>query len=79
MQKINKPKELWETLKSLGLPSKAASSWDICLKDRNEKVCNDTKNSCIFKRFFSILAQDLVSKLPSSPNVFTESTVDIPL
>ena len=43
-QKINKSKELWKTLKSMGLPSKAASASNICLKDRNEIVFNDTKN-----------------------------------
>ena len=37
-QKINKPKELWKTLKSMDLPSKAASAWNICLKERNEIV-----------------------------------------
>ena len=47
-QKINKPKELWKTLKSMGLPSKAASALNICLKDRNEIVFNDTKNCSIF-------------------------------
>ena len=74
-QKINKPRELWKTLKSMGLPFKAASASSICLKDRNEIVFNDTKNCSIFKSFFSNLAQNLVSKLPPSPNVFTESKV----
>ena len=74
-QKINKPKELWKTLKSMGLPSKAVSPSNICLKDRNEIVFNDTKNCSIFKSFFSNLAQNLVSKPPPSPNVFTESKV----
>ena len=31
-QKINKPKELWKTLKSMGLPSKAVTASNICLK-----------------------------------------------
>ena len=43
-KKINKPKELWKTLKSMGLPSKSASASNICLRDRNEIVFNDTKN-----------------------------------
>ena len=33
---MNKPRELWKTLKSMGLPSKAISPSNICLKDRNE-------------------------------------------
>ena len=53
----------------MGLPS------SICLKERNEIAFNDTKNCSNFKSFFSNLAQYLVSKLPLSPNVFTESKV----
>ena len=34
-QKINKPKELLKTLKSMGLPSKAVTASNICLKDKN--------------------------------------------
>ena len=59
----------------MGLPSKAASASSICLKDKNEIVFNDTKNCSIFKNFLSNLAQNLVSKLPPSLNVFTESKV----
>ena len=43
-QKINKPKELWKTLMSMGLPSKAATASNICLKDKNQIVFNDIKN-----------------------------------
>ena len=59
----------------MGLPSKAASASNICLKDRNEIVFNNTKNCSIFKSFFSNLAQNLVSKPPPSLNVFTESKI----
>ena len=59
----------------MGLLSKAASASNICLKDRNEIVFNDTKNCSIFKSFFSNHAQNLVSKLPHSSNAFTESKV----
>ena len=59
----------------MGLPSKAASASNICLKDRNKIVFNNTKNCSLFKSFFSNLAQNLVSKLPPSPNVFIESKV----
>ena len=48
-QKINKPKKLWKTLKSMGLPSKAASASNICLEDRNEILSNDPKNCSILK------------------------------
>ena len=70
-QKINKPKELWKTLKSMGLPSKAVTASNICLIEKNEIVFNATKNCSIFKNYFSSLAQNLVSKLPLSPDFFT--------
>ena len=59
----------------MGLLSKAASASNCFLKDRNKIVFNDTKYCSIFKSFFFNLAQNLVSKLPPSPNVFTESKV----
>ena len=48
---------------------------NICLKDKNEIVFNATKNGSIFKTYFSGLAQNLVSKLPLLPNIFTESKI----
>ena len=74
-QKINKPNELWKTLKSMGLPSKAVTASNICLKDKNQIVFNDIKNCSIFKNNFSSLAQNLASKLPLLPNIFTESNI----
>ena len=59
----------------MSLSYKAASASNICLKERNEIVFNDTKKYSIFKSFFSNLAQNLGYKLPLSPNVFTESKV----
>ena len=59
----------------MGLSFKAASAWNICLKDKNEIVLDETKNYSIFKSFLSDLVQNLISKLPPSPNVFTESKV----
>ena len=59
----------------LGLPSKAVTASNICLKDKNKIVFNATKNCSIFKNYFSILAHNLVSKLPLSSNIFTESKI----
>ena len=59
----------------MGLPPKVASVSNICLKDKSERVFNDTKNCSIFKSFFSNLAQNWVSKLTLSPDVFIESKV----
>ena len=39
------------------------------------KQFNATKNCSIFKNYFSSLAQDLISKLPLSPNTFIESKI----
>ena len=75
LDKKNKPKEHWKTLKFMDLPSKAVTAPNICLKNRNEVVFNATKKCSIFKNYFSRLAQNLVFKLPSSPNIFTESKV----
>ena len=47
-KKINKTKELWKTLKSMGLSSKAVIASNICLKDKNKIVFNATKNCSIF-------------------------------
>ena len=59
----------------MGLPSKVVKASTICLKDKNETVFNATKDCFIFKNYFSSLAQNLLSKLPLSPNIFTESKV----
>ena len=64
-----------KNLKVSGLPSKAVTASNICLKDKNQIVFNDIKNCSIFKSYFSSFAQKLVSKLPLSPNIFTESKI----
>ena len=75
-QKINKRKKFCKTLKSMGLPSKAVTASNICLKHKNKIVFNTTKNCSIFKNYFPSLAHNLVSKLPFSPNIFTESKIE---
>ncbi|MGY8822307.1 MAG: reverse transcriptase domain-containing protein, partial [Pseudomonadales bacterium] len=72
-QNIGKHKELWKTLKDLGLPNKKSSgSTKVCLKKDNEDVCFDSKsNAEIFMNFFSDLAKNLVCKLPTAPNKYT--------
>ena len=66
-ENIGKPKELWKSLKSLGLPSRRASPSAICL-EKNRTLSFDSKtNSEIFRDFFSNLASDLSKKLPSPP------------
>ena len=71
MQKINKPKELRKTLEPMGLSSKAESASNICLKDKNKIVSDNTKNFSIFKSLYINFAPNLVSKLTPSPNLFS--------
>ena len=59
----------------MGLPSRAVAPSNICLKDKNQIVFNATINFSIFKNHFSSLAQNLMSKLPPFPNIFTEFKV----
>jgi len=55
-QNIGKPKELWKTLKDLGLPNKKSTgSTKVCLKKENGDICFDSNsNSEIFMNFFPI-------------------------
>ena len=61
---IGKPKELWKSLKSLGLPSKESSSAKICLEKDGILSFDPKTNPEIFKDFYSNLANNLVKKLP---------------
>ena len=64
---IGKPEELWKSLKSLGLPSKANSSATICLEKDGILSFDPKTNAEIFKEFYSNLANNLVKKLPTPP------------
>ena len=64
---IGKPKELWKSLKSLGLPSKESSSATICLEKDGILSFDPKTNAEIFKDFYSNLANNLVKKLPTPP------------
>ena len=74
-ENIGKPKELWKTLKSLGLPSKKAPTSKICLKTNDTINFDDSTNASIFKNFYSNLAENLVSKLPTAPKRFETSSL----
>ena len=50
-ENIGKPKELWKSLKPLGLPSKQDKPSKICLKKDGEHCFDDKINSEIFKNF----------------------------
>ena len=74
-ENIGKPKELWKALKSLGLPSKKSSSFNICLAKDNKIHFDDKTNSNTFKEFYCNLASDLVNKLPPPSRKFGMNSV----
>ena len=67
-ENIAKPKELWQTLKQLGLPNKKNSPLNICLKNKNSLLLNSPSIAETFKKYYSSLAENLVLKLPKPPN-----------
>ena len=70
----NKPKDLWNTLKSLGLSSDKARKSKISLKRDGAIQFEALENVNTFKRFCSKLAEDLQEKLPSAPSKSTSLT-----
>ena len=73
---IGKPKELWKSLKSLGLPSKANSAATICLEKDGILSFDPKTNAEIFKDFYSNLANNLVKKLQTPPNKYGKTAVN---
>ena len=63
-QNIGKPKELWKSLKSLGLPAKQKSSSSLCLEIEGNLSFDPKTNTEIFKDFYSNLANSLVKTIP---------------
>ena len=66
----NSPKELWRTLKSLGMSPKGGRQWKISLKENVVVSFDPKKNANIFCRFFSNSADSLLLKLPRPKNKF---------
>ena len=72
---IGKPKELWESLKALGMPSKTVISNFNAIAE-NDTLTYDTRSiSKIFKDFFSNLAKSLLIKIPSPPDKYNLQSV----
>ena len=72
---IGKPKELWESLKALGMPNKTIIS-NFNAIEENDTLTYDTRSiSKIFNNFFSNLANSLLIKLPSSPDKYNLQSV----
>ena len=69
-ENIGKPKELWKTLKALGLPNKVSIATINALED-DKVVKYDPKTiSKIFQTFFSNMAKTLLEKLPPPPKKY---------
>ena len=50
---IAKPSKLWKVLKSIGLPSNANNASNVCLKDENDALVFEPKETCnVFKMFY---------------------------
>ena len=74
-ENAGKPKELWKTLRKLGVPSKEKSMSAISLK-KDGKIVFDTKSICeIFKMFFANLSSNLVKNLPTPTSIFGMDSV----
>ena len=63
-ENISKPKELWNSLKKLGLPSKSGPTSNICLGKKDKVSFDNKENAETFKNFYENLSSDLVNKLP---------------
>ena len=69
-ENIAKQKELWQTLKQLGLPNKKNSPSNTCLKNKNGLLFDSMSIAGTFKKYYSSLAENLVLKLPKPLNNF---------
>ena len=67
---IGKQKELWKTLKTLGLPNKVSIAKINALKDDKVVKYNPKSISKFFQTLFTNMAKTLLQKLPSSPNKY---------
>ena len=62
METIGKPKELWESLKVLGIPNKTVISNFNAIEEGNTLIHDTRSISKIFKNAFSKLAEPLLNK-----------------
>ena len=69
-ENIGKPKELWSTLKSLGMLKKTVFSNFNAIDNNKSLKYNIKTMSNLFKDFFSNLAESLLAKLPDPSNKY---------
>ena len=74
-ENIAKPKDLWKTLKSLGLSKKFSVAQTNAIED-NKRLKYDLKSIAeTFAKFYSNLAESLLKNLSNSPNKFDINSV----
>ena len=72
---IGKPKELWESLKSLSMPNKTVISNFNTTEEDNTLTHDNRSILNIFKKIFSNLAESLLIKLPKPPDKYNLKSV----
>ena len=74
-ENIVKPKDLWKTLKSLGLSKKFPVVQTNAIEG-NKRLKYDLKSAAqTFAKFYSNLAESSLKNLPNSPNKFDMNSV----
>ena len=72
---IGKSKELWESLKPLGIPNKTVIS-NFNAIEQDNTLTHDTRSiSKVFKNLFSNLAESLLTKLAKPPDKYNLKSV----
>ena len=72
---IGKSKELWESLKSLGIPNKTVIS-NFNAIEQDNTLTHDTRSiSKVFKNLFSNLAESHLTKLAKPPDKYNLKSV----
>ena len=74
-ENIGKPKELWETLKSLGMPQKTLIPNFNGVESNNGLTFHKKTITKMFKDFFSNLAELLLIKLLNAPDKYNIESV----
>ena len=67
---IDKPKELWKTLKALGLPNKVSMATRNAVKEDNVVKYESKSISEVFQTIFASITETLLQKLLPPPNKY---------
>lgn len=70
-----KPKDLRKSLKYLGMPNEALNSYFKAMEDSDISTYDTRSMSTVFMKFFSNLAECLLTKLPNPPDGYNLESV----